>query len=54
LHYYDSLLVVEKRPIEKPFHLKTGTSTIPDLNPAMSLWRRIDGQMKRAIDRLIG
>ena len=53
LHYYDSLLVIEKRPTEKPFHLKTGISTIPDLNPAMSFLRRLNGQVKRAIDRLI-
>jgi 23S rRNA U2552 (ribose-2'-O)-methylase RlmE/FtsJ len=30
LHYYDSVLVIEKRVIEKPYHLKTGTTTIPD------------------------
>lgn len=53
LHYYDSLLVIEKRPTEKPFHLKTGTATIPDLNPAMSFLRRLNGQVKRAINRLI-
>jgi hypothetical protein len=28
LHYYDSILVIEKRPIEKPFNLKTGTPAI--------------------------
>ena len=25
IHYYDSILVLEKRPIEKPYHEKTGT-----------------------------
>ncbi len=30
LHYYDSILVIEKRPIEKPFHLKTGKQEIPE------------------------
>lgn len=24
LHFYDSVLVIEKRPIEKPYHIKTG------------------------------
>ena len=33
LHYYGSILVIEKRPIEKPFHLKTGTPEIPDFHP---------------------
>ena len=29
LHYYDSILVIEKRPTPKPFSSETGTSTIP-------------------------
>jgi hypothetical protein len=29
LHYYDSVLVIEKRPIEKPVDLKTGKLEIP-------------------------
>jgi len=29
LHYYDSVMVIEKRPIEKPYHLQTGTPKIP-------------------------
>ena len=28
LHYHDSILVVEKRPMQKPFHLMTGTPTL--------------------------
>ncbi len=28
LHYYDSVLVIEKRTIEKPYHLKTGNPQI--------------------------
>jgi hypothetical protein len=33
LHYYDSILVIEKRPMEKPIHLKTGTPTVPEFHP---------------------
>jgi hypothetical protein len=29
LHYYDSILVIEKRPIEKPVHLRTGRAESP-------------------------
>ena len=29
LHYYDSILVIEKRPTPKPFSSETGTATIP-------------------------
>jgi hypothetical protein len=34
LHYYDSILVVEKRPINKPDHLKVGVASIPPAAPA--------------------
>jgi hypothetical protein len=52
LHYYDSVLVIEKRPIEKPFHLKTGTPTIPDFHPPKSFLKRLKKRLKRKIDRL--
>lgn len=29
LHFYDSILVIEKRPMEKPFHLMSGSPRIP-------------------------
>ena len=29
LHYYNSILVIEKKTIEKPYHLRTGFSRIP-------------------------
>ncbi len=53
LHYYDSVLVVEKRPIEKPFDLETGTPEIPDSHPPNSFLKRLERQLKRKIDRLI-
>lgn len=52
LHYYDSILVIEKRPIQKPSHLKTGTPTIPDFNPPQSHLKHIKGRLKQEIDRL--
>lgn len=33
LHYYDSVLVIEKRPVEKPESRMTGTASIPDFVP---------------------
>lgn len=33
LHFYDSVLVIEKRPIDEPFHLKTGTPVVPPYRP---------------------
>ena len=52
LHFYDSVLVIEKRPVEKPFHLKTGTPTIPVFQPPKSLLKRLKGRLIREIDRL--
>ena len=33
LHFYDSVLVIEKRVVEKPFHRKTGTLYSPEYGP---------------------
>ena len=52
LHFYDSVLVIEKRPIEKPFHLNTGIPTIPDFHPRESLLKHINRRLKRKIGRL--
>ena len=30
MHFYDSMLVIDKRPREKPSDLRTGTRTLPD------------------------
>jgi len=49
LHYYDSVLVIEKRPMEEPYHLKTGLPEIPDYNPPKGLLRRLEKQIKRKI-----
>lgn len=50
LHYYDGVLVIEKRPIEKPYDLKTGTApAIPNYHPPK---RNLKERLKRAIDHL--
>jgi hypothetical protein len=47
LHYYDSILVIEKRPIEKPVHMETGTPTIPGFHPPKSLLKRLKKRFNR-------
>lgn len=47
LHYYDSVLVIEKRPIEKPVALMTGTCVIPDVQPQPTIVRRIKERLRR-------
>lgn len=46
LHFYDGVLVIEKRPIEKPSDLKTGTPAIPDYHQGI-LKRLKEGLRKR-------
>jgi hypothetical protein len=50
LHYYDSILVIEKRPIEKPFPLETGTRTVPEFDPG--IFRRIIRRLKLEAKRI--
>jgi hypothetical protein len=52
LHYYDSILVIEKRPIKKPFELKTGTKEIPNYHRPKSLFKRSKKLFKRGIKSL--
>lgn len=47
LHFYDSVLVIEKRPREEPFEVKTGTPTVPDHRPSRTLLERARGRMRR-------
>ncbi len=43
LHYYDSIVVIEKRKVEKPFDTQTGTPTIPIYQPPKKgLLRRLE------------
>lgn len=50
LHYYDSVLVIEKRAIEKPSHLKTGTPQIPGYRRSNSFLKRLKKLLKRKPD----
>jgi len=51
LHYYDSIVVIEKRPIDRPTHRKTGSPAIPTYFPKKSplqhLKSRLDGDFSR-------
>jgi hypothetical protein len=55
LHYYDSILVIEKRPMNKPFRLTTGTAKIPN-GPLQqpSFFDRMAKRAKFEIDSLAG
>ena len=50
LHFYNSILVIEKRPMERPFHLKTGKRIIPGFGT--SVLGRLIGWVRQVIDRL--
>lgn len=52
LHYYNSILVIEKRPTEKPYHLKTGKKVIPGFGK--SFFSELMGWLRQVSDRLTG
>jgi hypothetical protein len=52
LHYYDSILVIEKRPIEKPYDIKTGA--LPPIPDYQAPKRGFKDRLKRIMDRLLG
>jgi len=55
LHFYDSVLVIEKRPIEPPVNSKTGTASIADFHSAQPrVGKRIERALKRGLRRLAG
>jgi hypothetical protein len=54
LHYYDSVLVIEKRPIEKPYSRKTGIPQPPDFHMGKSLNQRIHGKIQQIVKRMTG
>ena len=49
LHFYNSILIIEKRPIEKPFHLKTGKKVIPGFGRSLS--SQLMRWLRQVIDR---
>lgn len=51
LHYYCSVLAIEKRPTGKPFFRKTGTSTIPEYDPPVGLVRRLGRRLRQGLKR---
>ena len=54
LHYYDSILVIEKHPRERPFCSRTGVTVIPDFRPPKPPLQRLRARGKRALKRLLG
>ena len=40
LHFYDSVLVIEKGIVSEPFHLRTGEEKITQYNPPAGKWKR--------------
>ena len=53
LHYYDSVLVIEKRKMKKPYERKTGIAEIPAYELPKSNFRRIKREFRRLIRRIM-
>jgi hypothetical protein len=55
MHFYDSVVVIEKRPMPEPATEKTGSASIPDFHAARPrLGKRIERGVKRGLRRLAG
>lgn len=52
LHYYNSILVIEKRTIDKPFDVMTGKETLPPFHycPSVSFSKRLVRWIKRKLN----
>jgi hypothetical protein len=52
LHYYNGILLIEKRPMEKPFHLKTGKRVLSGFGTSfVKRWLEL---VKQIMDRFTG
>ena len=41
LHYYDSILVIEKKPMEEPYSVKMGTEEVPSYKPPKTISQKL-------------
>ena len=55
LHYYDSILVIEKRHIQAPTHRKTGVASVPDYaSPGQQAADHFKARVKKAVRGITG
>src|ERR1035437_5886082 len=48
IHYYDSVMVIEKRKIEKPYFTSTGTMSFHDLPKKLALGGKISRELRKS------
>ncbi|MDZ7817325.1 MAG: hypothetical protein U5K55_01375 [Aliarcobacter sp.] len=53
IHYYNNIIVIEKRPITKPFYYHTGKTTVKNYNPPKDLFKRVIRKLKTIFNNLI-
>jgi hypothetical protein len=54
LHFYDSVLVIEKRPIDKPVHVQTGVGTVRKFRRPESAWQRTRTRVRDSVRHWTG
>ncbi len=55
LHYYDSVLVIEKRPLQAPTHRKTGIASVANhVSPGKEYADRVRRKLRKAIHGITG
>lgn len=53
IHYYDSIIVIEKKEMHPPFHENTGTASFPNTFVQRSLFQKIGYKVKRNLIKAI-
>jgi hypothetical protein len=54
LHFYDSILVIEKRPIEPPSRVSSGKAEIPEWSAPVTAAKRFRRNLKRKLRAWLG
>ena len=54
VHFYDSIVVVEKGDVDEPVNLKTGELQIPDYHPPKRIDKRFFDAVKNPIRKMLG
>lgn len=47
LHYYDSILVIEKQPVKEPVAMKTGIEEVPSYSPSKTISQKLESIVTR-------
>jgi hypothetical protein len=53
LHYYDSILVIEKRPMQAPINMQSGTHSFEDKAPVLPPLKKTGVKLRFALNKIL-